>query len=209
VRAKGRGWRSLTRNCAALCAAGSVWDLRQPVPVVVVKPAHAGDITCMKVLPARAAAGRSRATGSLAQMSAKGHLLATGGTDHAVMLWQLAFDERPSIRCVGRGVAHSATVNDLCFSTDNKQVRWRLRDGRCPGERRLTAAAAGVGERRRDHGGVEHLRGRGGALRPRPPPGTTRGGIGMKSICGTFLLRARARVSACVRACGRTPIWLP
>eukprot|EP00658_Telonema_sp_P-2_P059865 TRINITY_DN48966_c0_g1_i1.p1 TRINITY_DN48966_c0_g1~~TRINITY_DN48966_c0_g1_i1.p1 ORF type:complete len:539 (-),score=109.66 TRINITY_DN48966_c0_g1_i1:379-1995(-) len=98
-------------NCLALCADQNTfltggqekkityWDVREPDPVQTIDPAHVdAEAMCMTI-------------------SHSGEYLATGGTDQQVKLWKLSTGE-----LIVDGTGHSATVNGLAFSPDDRQL---------------------------------------------------------------------------------------
>eukprot|EP00775_Hariotina_reticulata_P008043 gene8043-8238_t len=82
-----------------------VWDLRSPSPVRVIPDAHQHEATCCAV-------------------NGKGNLIATGGADCTVKLWDVATG-----RSVGVFAGHTATVNRCCFSPDDSQLASCSNDG--------------------------------------------------------------------------------
>ena len=54
---------------------------------------------------------------AVCQINAEGTLLATGGTDQLVKLWDYARGT-----CLADGVGHSNTIVSLAFSPDGKQL---------------------------------------------------------------------------------------
>merc|ERR1711991_529677 len=97
----------LCRNQCNMYTAGAdhalkFWDLRQREPVRTIAYAQelGGESYCTKLC-----------------RSTDERLLATGGTDQIVRLW----DERTA-SILASGLGHSGTVTDLCFTSDDKQV---------------------------------------------------------------------------------------
>ncbi|KAF6264277.1 flagellar associated protein [Scenedesmus sp. NREL 46B-D3] len=82
-----------------------LWDIRKDTPVRVVPDAHLHEITCVAI---------NRA----------GTLIATGGADCAVKLWDFG-----SGRPVGMYAGHTSTVNKLQFSPDDNQLASVANDG--------------------------------------------------------------------------------
>lgn len=77
----------------------SFWDLRQPEPVQQIKHAHDdSDITCVDA-------------------SSGGNLLATGGGDGMVNLWDIRTGTK-----VHQGIGHSAQIHQAMFSPDERQL---------------------------------------------------------------------------------------
>ncbi|WIA35292.1 hypothetical protein OEZ86_003749 [Tetradesmus obliquus] len=82
-----------------------LWDIRKDAPVRVVLDAHLHEITCVAVNHA-------------------GTLIATGGADCAVKLWDFG-----SGRPVGMYAGHTSTVNKVQFSPDDNQLASVANDG--------------------------------------------------------------------------------
>ena len=74
------------------------WELNKPDPVRLISPAHDGEAMCVAV-------------------SNNGQLVATGGTDDMVMLWDMAGGS-----LLAEGSGHSGVVQSLAFSPDDKQL---------------------------------------------------------------------------------------
>jgi WD40 repeat protein len=74
------------------------WDVRQDKPVRVVPNAHLHEITCCAI-------------------NARGSVVATGGADCTVKLWDLGTG-----RALGAFAGHTSTVNKLRFSPDDNQL---------------------------------------------------------------------------------------
>eukprot|EP00879_Flechtneria_rotunda_P018994 GHRR01019941.1.p1 GENE.GHRR01019941.1~~GHRR01019941.1.p1 ORF type:complete len:160 (+),score=53.29 GHRR01019941.1:62-481(+) len=81
------------------------WDIRQDTPVRVIPDAHLHEITCCAV-------------------NRRGNLIATGGADCAVKLWDLKTG-----RLAGTYAGHTSTVNKLHFSPDDNQLASVANDG--------------------------------------------------------------------------------
>jgi len=87
------------------------WDLREEQPVRVIDKAHAGSY-------GEAMEGLATA------ISHDGKLVATGGTDQRVLLWDFATG-----KLVVTGIGHSGDVTGLSFSPDDKQLVSVGKDG--------------------------------------------------------------------------------
>jgi WD40 repeat protein len=74
------------------------WELNKADPVRLISPAHDGEAFCIAV-------------------SNNGKVLASGGTDDVVKLWDVATGE-----LLAEGVGHSGTVSGLKFSPDDRQL---------------------------------------------------------------------------------------
>ena len=74
------------------------WELNKSDPVRMISPAHNGEAICVVT-------------------SNSGELVATGGTDDMVKLWDMASGE-----LLAEGQAHSGHVKALCFSPDDRQL---------------------------------------------------------------------------------------
>eukprot|EP00753_Platysulcus_tardus_P020616 PLAT8282.1.p1 GENE.PLAT8282.1~~PLAT8282.1.p1 ORF type:complete len:625 (-),score=294.66 PLAT8282.1:68-1903(-) len=81
------------------------WDLRTPDPIKLISPAHRDEATCIA-------------------LSRNGRLLATGGTDQVIKLWD--YDSGELIQSSG---AHSGLVHALYFSPDDRQLVSVSEDG--------------------------------------------------------------------------------
>lgn len=81
------------------------WDVRQDKPQHVVPNAHLHEITCCAI-------------------NSCGSLVATGGADCMVKLWDLG-----SGRALGAFAGHTSTVNKLRFSPDDNQLASVADDG--------------------------------------------------------------------------------
>lgn len=81
------------------------WDIRQPDPVRVVNDAHSADIQCVDL--------NSNAT-----------LLATGGADQLVKLWDFR-----GLTPLAQGLSHTGVVTKLSFGADNRQLASVASDG--------------------------------------------------------------------------------
>lgn len=97
----------LCRNQCNVYTAGAdrtikMWDLRQAEPVR--KLAYANDLV-------------SDAYCTRIARSSDERLLATGGTDQIVRLW-----DGGSATVIASGLGHSGTITDLTFTSDNKQI---------------------------------------------------------------------------------------
>ena len=74
------------------------WELNKSDPIRMISPAHSGEALCVVT-------------------SNSGELVATGGTDDMVKLWDMASGE-----LLAEGQAHSGHVKALCFSPDDRQL---------------------------------------------------------------------------------------
>lgn len=81
------------------------WDVRQDAPIRVVPNAHLHEITCCAINP-------------------QGSLVATGGADCMVKLWDLR-----SGKAMGVCAGHSASVNKLRFSPAGNELASVSEDG--------------------------------------------------------------------------------
>lgn len=81
------------------------WDVRQEAPIRVVPNAHLHEITCCAI-------------------NAQGSLVATGGADCTVKVWELQ-----SGKSLGSFAGHTSTVNKLQFSPDDNQLASVADDG--------------------------------------------------------------------------------
>ena len=76
----------------------SFWDLREPQPLQIVEDIHLSEATCCA-------------------LSSNGKLLATGGGDQIMRLWEFETG-----KMLAEGIGHSAKINRVKFSPDGKQV---------------------------------------------------------------------------------------
>ena len=72
--------------------------MREPEPVQVIDPAHDGEATSIC-------------------LNAAGQLFASGGTDQQVKLWAL-----DGGKLLATGVGHSAQIQQVCISPDDRQL---------------------------------------------------------------------------------------
>merc|ERR1712025_1488649 len=77
----------------------TVWDLRKQNFVAQVDLGHGGE-------------GKS-----IAVANTMDNVLATGGTDQLVKLW-----DRRTLRCLSVGTGHSGTITEVRYSPDDKQL---------------------------------------------------------------------------------------
>jgi WD40 repeat protein len=82
-----------------------IWDIRQPTPIRVIKEAHTSEVTCAAVNP-------------------RGSLIATGGVDAVVKLWDFS-----SGALLGSWAGHTGPVSKVSFSPDDNQLASVGKDG--------------------------------------------------------------------------------
>jgi len=76
----------------------SFWDLREPQPLQVIPDAHAGEGTCVCISP-------------------DGKLVASGGADQVVRLWEFS-----SGRLLTEVIGHSSSITSIQMSFDNQTI---------------------------------------------------------------------------------------